>query len=130
MGLSRGRNVLARRYTRQSTNESETCRRARRGYGEFDSLHLISLKLFLYKDDHFLSPSDYLLLFTRVCPPNTPSSTPKTYVVLPDSMSSDLTLKILFPVLVEVGLSSVISVVRVGAGIVEDGQRKVDHAVG
>lgn len=45
-------------------------------------------------------------------------------------MSSDLTLKILFPVLVEVGLSSVISVVRVGAGIVEDGQRKVDHAVG
>lgn len=49
--------------------------------------------------------------------------------VLADSMSSNLLLKILLPMLMEVDLSSVVGVVWVGAGNIEDGTSKVHHAV-
>lgn len=85
------------------------------------------MKLFLCKDDHL----KFFRLLTVV-----QSSVPAKHAlirtqnpVFADSMSGDLVLKVLFPMLVEVDLSSVVRVIRVGAGNVEDGPRKVDHAV-
>lgn len=88
---------------------------------------LLVLKFFLSKDDHV--ESSELLTVVHSNLPSIHTLIHTQNPVLADSMSSNLLLKILLPMLMEVDLSSVIDVVWVGAGNIEDGTSKVHYAV-
>lgn len=88
---------------------------------------LLVLEFFLSKDNHV--ESSELLTVVHSNLPAIDALIHTQNPVLADSMSSNLLLKILLPMLMEVDLSSVVGVVWVGAGNIEDGTSKVHHAV-
>lgn len=88
---------------------------------------LLVLKFLLSKDDHVKFSELLTVVHSHL--PAIDALIHTQNPVLADSMSSNLLLKILLPMLMEVNLSSIVGVVWVGAGNVEDGTSKVHHAV-